>query len=115
MSDEELRLKPAAEYKVTKEECEARISGVCPGCAGPVTAIETEDNSGQPTHWPGCEHCGVFTGGYPAELQRLARLLVEEGTLVPYTLDREEPLWLESNTREATRILWRFKKLEAQS
>lgn len=105
----------ATTYQVTKEECEAEISGVCPGCAGPVTAIETEDNAGNPTHWSGCLHCGVFTEGYPPELQRLARTLVEEGTLVPYPRWREGPFWLESNTREATRILRRIKALEAQS
>ncbi|HEX5994089.1 MAG TPA: hypothetical protein VFY84_02990 [Jiangellales bacterium] len=103
-------------YQVTREECEARISGVCPGCGGPVTAIETVDNADNPTHWSGCEHCCVFTEGYPAELHRLARQLVEEGTLVPYrTRGRDEPFWLEANTSEATRILWRIRRLEDAS
>jgi hypothetical protein len=101
-----------AGYQVTREECESRISGVCPGCGGPLVAIETVDNARNPTHWSGCLHCCVFTDGCPPETQRLARTLVEEGTLVPYSRDSAEALWIESNTRRVTQILRRIKALQ---
>ena len=105
-------------YKTTKAECEARISGVCPGCGGPVTAIETVDNSGDPTFWSGCGQCFVFTEGYPLEVHQIAAKLVEEGTLIPYPnmyrddSDNDEWLrWRRAQTRGAAQVVRRVLAL----
>lgn len=105
------------DFIVTKAECEARIEGVCPGCGGALTAIETVDNAHRPTHWQGCETCCVFTEGCDPKDHAIARQLVEEGTLVPYghrdkgTTPGELAYWLHSNTHGAARILRRIKAL----
>ena len=72
-------------YKTTKEECEKAISGVCEGCGGNLTAIETVDNSGDPTYWRGCEHCAAFRGGIEKKYFNVARKLVESGDVLPYS------------------------------
>lgn len=51
-------------YRITKEHCEKLIGeSVCEGCGSKITAIETVDNSGNPTHWAGCAACMRFTAG----------------------------------------------------
>jgi hypothetical protein len=72
-------------YKTTKEECEKNIYGVCEGCGGELTAIETVDNSGDPTFWQGCLHCSCFRGGVKKKYFEIARKLVESGDLLPYS------------------------------
>jgi hypothetical protein len=120
MSTEDQKRTEEVRYQVTKAECQARIDGVCPGCGGPITAIDTVDNSNQPTHWQGCEQCSVFTEGVSPEMYRLARRLVEENVLVPYRIDsgdspEECAYWLHSQTAGAARVLqyveaWREPK-----
>lgn len=108
------------EYVTTKEECEANIDGVCPGCGGPITAIETVDNFNQPTYWQGCEHCFVFTEGYPLEIHKVARLLVQSDTLVPYryvdkgVTEQQQAVWLDVQTRGAAYIIRRAVRLLEQ-
>ena len=52
------------EYRISKESCLKNISGrVCEGCGEGLSAIETVDNSGNPTFWAGCNRCQRFTGG----------------------------------------------------
>lgn len=72
------------QYVTTKEVCEANIKGVCEGCGGALTAIETVDNSRRPTFWQGCEHCSCFRSGVERKYFEVARLLVERGELKPY-------------------------------
>lgn len=72
------------EFIVTKEECERKIKGVCEGCGGRLSAIQTVDNIGRPTFWQGCEHCSCFRGGVERKYFEVARKLVEEGSLLPY-------------------------------
>jgi len=92
-------------YRISKEACEKTIQGVCPGCGGELSAIETVDNSGNPTFWVGCEHCNVFTHGVPVEHFRIARNMVEKGIIIPYThitkYDDPESIdyWLCSQTK----------------
>lgn len=69
-------------YVTTKEECEQNIKGVCEGCGGPLSAIETVDNARRPTFWQGCEHCCCFRAGIDLMHFKIARKLVEEGRLV---------------------------------
>ena len=73
------------QYITTKEECEKNILGVCEGCGGALTAIETVDNSGRPTFWQGCEHCSCFRSGVDSKYFKVARKLVEEGMMLPYS------------------------------
>lgn len=72
------------QYITTKEECEKNIKGVCEGCGGPLSAIETVDNSGRPTFWQGCQHCSCFRSGVEPKYFNVARKLVEEGRMLPY-------------------------------
>jgi len=72
-------------YITTKAECESKITGVCEGCGGELVAMETVDNAGQPTFWVGCEHCSVFRGGVDEKYFKVARKLVENGQLLPYS------------------------------
>lgn len=74
-----------ADYVTTKEECERGIKGVCEGCGRSLTAIETVDNSMRPTFWQGCEHCSCFRAGIEFEYYTIARKLVEDGEIVPYS------------------------------
>ena len=75
-------------YRVTKEQCEANISGVCEGCGRELSAIETVDNSGNPTFWQGCQKCSCFRRGVEPKYFKIARKLVEEDTLRPsYHMD----------------------------
>jgi hypothetical protein len=108
------------EYRTTKEQCEARIGDVvCPGCGGPVTAIETVDNSHHPTFWAGCESCCLFTTGCSLKVHQIARLLVEERTLVLYRhlddhrngTDEEQAYWLHSQTNGAAAVVRRTMEL----
>lgn len=72
-------------YVTSKEDCERNIKGVCEGCGGPLTAIETVDNSGRPTYWQGCEHCSCFRSGVERKYFEIARKLVEGREIVPYS------------------------------
>ena len=73
------------DYKITKKECESKIRGVCEGCGGNLTAIESVDSSGTPTYWQGCEHCSCFRAGVDRRYFEIARRLVEAGELLPYS------------------------------
>lgn len=105
-------------YQQTKEQCESKIKGVCPGCGGQVTAIETVDNSNQPTYWSGCEECSFYTHAVPLEVYEMARLLVEEGTLgsnrfkiLNSSSPGEKFVWLSGDTRKASEIVSRIRFL----
>lgn len=74
-----------AEYRISKEECEKNIRGVCEGCGGKLTAMETVDNAWNLTHWQGCEHCQCFRSGVEEKIFRIARTLVESGEMIPYS------------------------------
>lgn len=74
-----------ANYVTTKEECERNIKGVCEGCGRSLTAIETVDNSIRPTFWQGCKHCSCFRAGIEFEYFTIARKLVEDGEIIPYS------------------------------
>ncbi|MBL8048093.1 MAG: hypothetical protein JNJ45_05375 [Chthonomonas sp.] len=52
-------------YVVTLDECEKslRKDFVCQYCGGKLSAIETVDNAGNPTHWAGCKACCRLTTG----------------------------------------------------
>lgn len=72
-------------YQVTKKECEKNIHGVCEGCGGQLSAIETVDNSGLAAFWQGCEKCGCFRSGVEPIYFKIARRLVEERRILPYS------------------------------
>lgn len=65
-----------SEYRITKEQCEKGISGVCSRCGGPLSALETVDNARNPTHWAGCEACSCFDNGVPKHAYDIAKVLV---------------------------------------
>jgi len=73
------------EYSISKEDCKKSIKGVCEGCGGDLTPIETVDNAGNPTFWAGCEHCSCFRSGIDKKYFVVARKLVEEDKMLPYS------------------------------
>jgi len=74
-------------YKTTFEQCKKRIGkdDVCEGCGGKLEPIKTVDNSGDPTFWVGCKHCMCFRGGIKKEYWEIARRLVKEDIILPYS------------------------------
>lgn len=76
------------EYKTTKEQCEANINGVCAGCGGKVEAMETVDNSGDPTYWSGCHDCNHFENGTDQHVFNIASKMVEQGYVEYPHMDR---------------------------
>lgn len=76
------------EYKTTKQECEGTISHngyVCSQCGSNLSAIETVDNSGAPTFWPGCEKCSRFDYGVSPIIFQVAKEMVTEQYYVHYS------------------------------
>ena len=71
-------------YKITKEQCQAKISGVCSRCGGELEPLETLDNSENPTFWSGCRKCACFDNGVKPEIYAIAKVLVEENYYRPY-------------------------------
>lgn len=107
-------------YKTTKEQCEKQIHGVCEGCGGKLEALETVDNSGDPTFWVGCNHCSCFRGGVEKRYFRVAQGLIESGEYTPYSSmrkcdyeDSPERLayYLDTQTAEASWLVRRIDKL----
>lgn len=107
-------------YIVTKEECEKNISGVCEGCGGPLSAIETVDNSNNPTFWQGCVKCCSFRSGADPLYFKIARKLVEEERYLQYSHmkrsnyeDTPENLeyYLSAQTAGMTRIIHHIHQL----
>lgn len=107
-------------FQITRDVCESWIQGVCTGCGGELSAIETVDNANNPTHWVGCLECECFGNGVDPLIFKIARTLVEDHTLVPYshmgsifdyeTLEARE-YWLRSQTRGASSIVGRIAKM----
>lgn len=96
---------------------------VCGGCGGPVTPIQTVNNSGEPAVWTGCEHCDRFTNGVEPIYFRVARKLVEDGELTAYShmvrVDYEKTpetlaYYLDTQTDGLSRIIKRVEKLLEQ-
>jgi hypothetical protein len=90
-------------YEITKEHCQTTIHGVCNGCGGKIEPIETVDNAGSPTFWPGCNNCHKFCYGVSEEVFRIARKLVcerhERYYHEPEPSDPEKrKYWIESQT-----------------
>lgn len=111
-------------YAITKEQCQAQIdkkeNGVCPGCGGQITPLETVNNSGEPTYWAGCEHCQVFT--YPVDkmIFDIADRVVKDGSVIrynrkPYQATEEDlEYWLDTERRgvcEYVSTIFRTKAL----
>ena len=72
-------------YRVTKEQCDAGLSGVCSRCGKPVVSIETVDNARNPTHWSGCDACMCFDNGVTEEVYRIAKSLVQDHFYTHYS------------------------------
>lgn len=91
----------------TREKCQAQIKGVCSGCGGALEPIETVDNARNPTFWAGCLKCSQFDDGVDAKVFDAARKLVEREWLRPYShVKNGDPMWMESQTRGAVRIVY---------
>jgi hypothetical protein len=107
-------------YQVTKKECQKRIKGVCEGCGGKLEPIKTVDNSGQPTYWVGCNHCSCFRGGVDRKYWEIARKLIEQNEMIPYShmskhdySDSKENLeyWFDSQCAGLSRTIARIDRL----
>lgn len=88
------------DYIISKSRCLGSIMGVCPGCGGALTAIETVDNSNMPTYWSGCESCATFSSGVPEEVYRIACYLIKTDGEIVYRhmdnpRDRTDPGYLQ--------------------
>ena len=66
------------EYKISKEQCQTNINGVCSHCGGELVPLETVDNAGAPTFWIGCESCSRFESGVSPEIFKAAEKLVTQ-------------------------------------
>lgn len=66
-------------YIQTKMECETKMAGlVCEECGEVLDAIETVDNSRNPTFWRGCLKCSRFRSGvYPHQYKICDELSID--------------------------------------
>lgn len=76
------------EYSITEEKCKSLIRGVCNGCGGVLSPIETVDNAGNPTFWPHCPSCQKYHYGTPLNVFVAAKKLFEGGH-IPYDFIKE--------------------------
>lgn len=58
---------------------------VCEGCGGKLEPIKTVNNANEPTYWVGCNYCSCFRGGVEKKYFEIARYLVENNEIVPYS------------------------------
>ena len=108
---EEFILPEKTKY-MNKEACMKRIVGVCDGCGGTLSAIETIDNSGNQTYWPGCVSCERYTEGVPFKVFKVARQIVEEQLIVPYEhIKPGDEDYLVGQTAGVANILARIEEL----
>jgi hypothetical protein len=120
MAEEELRTLRGY-YSITREQCQAAISGVCSGCGGELVPIGTVDNAGDPTFWSGCMRCSMFDGGCDPLVFRVARAMVTEHHFVPYrhmqrpsdgaAIGDAYTYWLTSQTKGAVTTVREIKHL----
>ena len=74
-------------YKTTFAQCKKLIkdNNVCEGCGGKLEPIKTVDNGGSPTYWVCCKRCMCFRSGVEKIHWKIARKLVEENRIIPYS------------------------------
>lgn len=85
------------EYKITEEHCKTLIKGVCSGCGGQLSPVETVDNSGDPTFWAHCPPCSKYHWGTDPIVYAIASRMVDERNFVAYKfLDSTDPQYRES-------------------
>ena len=119
-------------YITTKEECQKKINesgNICEYCGRSLIAIETVDNSRNPTYWAGCTHVdnidgignfGVFTSGVPKDIFELAKKIVLDGEVYykhmyknEYSIDMiSRTYWVQTQTAGWARFLMRLRYLE---
>jgi len=77
-------------YRITKQQCQDSITGICSQCGGVLEPIETVDNSGNPTFWSGCIKCSRFDNGVEPKIYAIAKELVEDCNYTHYSHIRIE-------------------------
>ncbi len=77
------------EYRITKEQCESGINGICTRCGKSLVAIETVDNARNPTYWSGCDDCMCFDNGVSQQVYDISKIMVTERHFRPYTCDEK--------------------------
>ena len=75
------------EYRISKEECQKNISGVCRYCGRELGPIATHDNAGDPTYWAGCMECCRVNNGTDRGVYKIAKRLVDDGFFYYNCLD----------------------------
>lgn len=108
-------------YQTTKEECQAKIGIlVCEGCGGKLEPLETVNNSHEPTFWVGCNHCSKFCGGVERQYFEVARELIKDGDMIPYSHLRKDEyddtpekleFWFDSQTAGLSHKIKQIHKL----
>ena len=73
------------EYRITKQQCQNQIMGVCSRCGGTLEPLETVDNGDNPTFWSGCAKCCCFDNGVDPKIYATARVLVVENRYRHYS------------------------------
>ena len=108
-----------SEYKITKEQCESNISGVCSRCGGELSAIETVDNANNPTYWCGCVPCSCFDNGVLQIAFDIAKVLIyDDGETYYGHIDKgRTPEEVEHNNKAQmggmTRLVQRILRLNS--
>jgi hypothetical protein len=67
------------QYKITIEQCQSMINGVCDGCGGVLVPVETVDNANNPTYWAACGACSKYHWGTPVVVFQVAKRMFENG------------------------------------
>jgi len=101
-------------YSIDKKQCKRMIKGVCSRCGGKLEPIETIDNADNPSFWGGCKKCSVFCWGVEKKLFEIAKQLVMNNKLTPYshkqkpTSENVEELeyWYQSQISGAVSIVY---------
>lgn len=98
-------------YVTTKEECLERVKGrVCDYCGRPLEAMETVDNSDNPTYWAGCNHgnangWGHFTNGTTKEIFNMAKEYILRYGVISFNDDTNIKTYKEYQLNKAVEII----------
>lgn len=112
-------------YDITEEACWALIKkfdGVCAGCGGSLSPIETVNNSDEPTFWSHCPECQCFDWGVRREVVDIAKHMVTQQNYVHYgrnivprdPSDAGEKYWLSSQIRGTVGIVSQVLQTQKQ-
>jgi len=78
---------PYAEYTLNKDK-------ICSHCGRKLKLLDTEDNSGRPVKWRGCDNCNKLENGVSRDIFKIANILLFKYQEKPYSfIDTPEGLF----------------------